>query len=1045
VRQARALGVRVIDRCNLTILSEPGQEDLAAFLAEQGVEVTASLPCYSPANVDRQRGDGVFERSIAGLRQLNALGYGDPARHPQDGLVLNLVYNPQGAVLPPPQGPLEADYKRELLLHFGIRFDHLFALTNMPIQRFGSTLVSKGTFGSYMQLLRDSYRPENLETVMCRSLLSVDWQGFLYDCDFNQMLGLRASVSGRSQPHLRDLLKHDPGHGHPHCRPLLRLHRRPGQQLRRGAGDRCTRCRGRGGDSHGRGCALMARPSKPLLWASAAAVALVALWAWQHFGLGALLTLDNLKASRDALQAQVLSAPVATAAVFFAVYVAAAALSIPGALILTLAAGAMFGLGWGLLLVSFASSLGALLAFLAARYLLRDAIQARFGKALAPINDGVKKDGTFYLLTLRLVPVFPFWLINLLMGLTPMGAGLLRRQPARHAGRHGGVRERGHAAGGHPVARGHPLAGLLGSFVLLGLFPLLAKAGVAWLRRRKVYAKWTKPRAFDRNLVVIGAGAGGLVSAYIAAAVKAKVTLIEGHKMGGDCLNFGCVPSKALIRSAKMVRQLKKASELGVADAAGRVDFAAVMKRVHDVIADIEPHDSVERYTGLGVEVLQGHARITSPWSVEVTLADGRQQTLTTKNIVIAAGRQPLRAADPGAEGSRLPDQRHRVGPDRVAPAPGGAGRRPDRQRAGAELRAPGQRRHAGGDGAAHHGARGPGGVGTGGRLAARRWRERAHRPPGGARRGGGGEKRLIAKAGGAEVVIPFDAAVRRGPQARVTGYGLEELGIPLTPRKTIETNAYLQTLYPNIYAVGDVAGPFQFTHTAAHQAWYAAVNALFGRFRRFKADYSRDPLGHLHRPRGGACGPERERGQGAGRGLEVTTLRHRRPRPRDCRRHRARLRQGAHRAGQGQDPGRDHRRRACRRPAGRIRAGHEAWPGAEQDPRHHPHLPDAGRSQQVRRRRMEAGACAAEAAAVGGPLPRLGANMTNLNRRKLLGLTLAAAAAALASPAHAQSPGFDHHHAAWTALLAQACAARSRRPGHAGGLRRASRLTERR
>jgi radical SAM/Cys-rich protein len=206
VRQARAAGVRVIDRCNLTILSEPGHEDLAAFLAEQGVEITASLPCYSPANVDRQRGDGVFERSITGLRQLNALGYGDPA----GGRVLNLVYNPQGAVLPPPQGPLEADYKRELLLHFGIRFDHLFALTNMPIQRFGSTLVSKGTFGTYLQLLRGSYRAENLDTVMCRSLLSVDWQGFLYDCDFNQMLGLRANWEGQPRPHLRDLLCHDP-------------------------------------------------------------------------------------------------------------------------------------------------------------------------------------------------------------------------------------------------------------------------------------------------------------------------------------------------------------------------------------------------------------------------------------------------------------------------------------------------------------------------------------------------------------------------------------------------------------------------------------------------------------------------------------------------------------------------------------------------------------------------------------------------------------------------------------------------------------------
>lgn len=202
VAQARSGGVRVIDRCNLTILSEPGQEGLAQFLAEQGVEITASLPCYSPANVDRQRGDGVFERSIAGLRTLNALGYGQQG----SGLVLNLVYNPQGPVLPPPQGPLEADYKRELWQHFGICFNHLFAITNMPVQRFGSTLLSKGSFDAYMRLLKDAYRPENLQTVMCRTLLSVDWQGYLYDCDFNQMLGMPATLGSATRPHLRDLL-----------------------------------------------------------------------------------------------------------------------------------------------------------------------------------------------------------------------------------------------------------------------------------------------------------------------------------------------------------------------------------------------------------------------------------------------------------------------------------------------------------------------------------------------------------------------------------------------------------------------------------------------------------------------------------------------------------------------------------------------------------------------------------------------------------------------------------------------------------------------
>ncbi len=586
VRQARSLGARVVDRCNLTILSEPGQEDLAGFLAEQGVEVTASLPCYSPANVDRQRGDGVFERSIAGLRQLNALGYGDPS----GGLVLNLVYNPQGPTLPPAQEPLEADYKRELQLHFGIRFNHLFALTNMPIQRFGSTLVSKGTFAAYMQLLRDSYREHNPAR----------------------------PAAARSD-----------GRRHPHRRPLLRLHGRPGQQLRRGAA--CVGVPDAYGGVRSRRdrSAMMARPSKALLWAGAAGVAIVASWAWQHFDVGALLTLESLKASRDALQARVQAEPLATAALFFAVYAAATALSIPGAVILTLAAGAMFGLGWGLLLVSFASSLGALLAFLVARHLLRDRIQSRFGKALAPVNEGVRQDGTFYLLTLRLVPVFPFWLINLLMGLTPMGTG--RFYVVSQIGMLAGTAVYVNAGTqlGALQSPGDVLSpGLLGSFVLLGLFPLLAKAGVGWLARRKVYAKWTKPRSFDRNLVVVGAGAGGLVSAYIAAAVKAKVTLIEGHKMGGDCLNFGCVPSKALIRSAKMARQLKKAQELGVADAVGRVDFASVMQRVHRVIRDVEPHDSAERYTALGVEVLQGHARITSPWTVEVTLADGTTQAL---------------------------------------------------------------------------------------------------------------------------------------------------------------------------------------------------------------------------------------------------------------------------------------------------------------------------------------------------------------------------------------------------------------------------------
>ena len=205
VQRARQLGVRVIDRCNLTILSEPGYEGLTEFLASEGVEVTASLPCYSRGNVDKQRGDGVFERSISALQALNKLGYAQSG----SGLVLNLVYNPQGPVLPPSQQQLEADYKKELADHFGIGFNQLFVIVNMPIQRFGSTLVSKGQFNGYMDLLKANYLDANLDSVMCRTLVSVDWQGYLYDCDFNQMLGMPSPIGEGMRPHVRDLLDHD--------------------------------------------------------------------------------------------------------------------------------------------------------------------------------------------------------------------------------------------------------------------------------------------------------------------------------------------------------------------------------------------------------------------------------------------------------------------------------------------------------------------------------------------------------------------------------------------------------------------------------------------------------------------------------------------------------------------------------------------------------------------------------------------------------------------------------------------------------------------
>ncbi|GAB4563283.1 MAG: bifunctional TVP38/TMEM64 family protein/FAD-dependent oxidoreductase [Rhizobacter sp.] len=585
----------------------------------------------------------------------------------------------------------------------------------------------------------------------------------------------------------------------------------------------------------------MAAPSRyARRWAAAAVVVLLAVLLYRHFELGQLLTLDSLKASRDSLLAQYQANPWVTLAAFFTVYVVVTALSIPGATVLTLAAGAMFGLGVGLVLASFASSIGATLAFLASRYLLRDSVQSRFGKQLAPINDGVKRDGALYLLTLRLVPVFPFFVINLLMGLTPM--------PAR---RFYWVSQLGMLAGTAVyVNAGTQLAaiqslrdvvspGLLLSFALLGVFPLIGKAVADWLKARKVYAKWPKPKTFDRNIVVIGAGAGGLVTSYIGAAVKARVTLVEGHKMGGDCLNFGCVPSKALIRSAKLAQQIRKAGALGVRDAHGTVDFVAVMARVQRVVADIEPHDSVERYTGLGVEVLQGHAHITSPWSVEITTSAGTQ-TLTTRSIVIAAGAQPFVPPIPGLAEvgcvtsdtvwglTQLPRRLVVLGGGPIGCELAQSFARLGSQVTQVEMAPRVMLREDDDAAALVTAALQADGV----RLLTGHQAVRCERV--------GDTKRLIVQHGEAEVAIEFDellCAVGRSP--RVTGYGLEALGIELTPRKTIATDAYLRTNVPNIYAVGDVAGPYQLTHVAAHQAWYAAVNALFGRFKKFKADYS--------------------------------------------------------------------------------------------------------------------------------------------------------------------------------------------------------------
>ena len=577
-----------------------------------------------------------------------------------------------------------------------------------------------------------------------------------------------------------------------------------------------------------------------LLAAAALATAFFAL------DLHQVLTFDGIKASMGQFAAWRDASPLWVAGGYFVLYVIVTALSLPGAAVMTLAGGALFGLGWGLLIVSFASTIGATLAFLVSRHLLRDSVQARFGERLKAINDGIARDGAFYLFTLRLVPVFPFFLINLLMGLTPIRAATFYW-----------VSQLGMLPGtlvyvnaGTELAAVSSLADILSpalllSFALLGVFPLLARKLVAWVQARRVYARWQRPARFDLNLVVIGAGAAGLVTAYIAAAVKAKVTLVEANKMGGDCLNTGCVPSKALIRSAKLAHQIRHASHYGLDTAEPSFSFRTVMARVQDVIRRIEPHDSVERYTGLGVEVVQGYARVVDPWTVEVALNDGGTQRITTRSIVIAAGARPAVPPLPGldAVGYLTSDTvwdafaRLDAPPRRLVVLGGGPigcelaqcfarlgsqvtqiGRAPQLLPREDEDVAAFARASLARDGVQ---------VLTG--FAALRC-EREDTPA-------GPRKFIVVAHAGEEMRIAFDELLCAvGREARLDGYGLEEIGIPV--QQTVVTNDYLETLYPNIYAAGDVAGPYQFTHVAAHQAWYAAVNALFGNLKRFKVDY---------------------------------------------------------------------------------------------------------------------------------------------------------------------------------------------------------------
>ena len=556
-------------------------------------------------------------------------------------------------------------------------------------------------------------------------------------------------------------------------------------------------------------------------------------------GVAAFLLLDgqqylSLGFFRDLYSQQ----PQLTALIYFLIYILVTGLSLPGAALLTIVGGMVFGLWLGLLIVSFASTIGATLAFLASRFILKEWVQAKFSGYLGPINRGMEKDGGFYLFSLRLIPLFPFWAINLVMGLMPIST--IRFYWVSQLGMLAGTLVFVNAGASLGAVEEFSAAGILApqlviSFALLAAFPWLARQFVALVRRRKALTGYTRPKHFDANLLVIGAGSAGLVSAYIAATVKAKVMLVEKTKMGGDCLNTGCVPSKALIRAAKSVAEIKRADQFGVSIGSPSVDFASVMARVQQVIKEIEPHDSVERFTDLGVDCIAGEARFISPWEVEV---DGR--TISAEKIILATGASPIVPQIPGLDAVepltsenlwQLPTL-----PKRLLIMGGGAigcEMAQTFQRLGSQVilvEAKSQllpREDA--DLAA----------GVSSSLVAEGVDIMTDHRVISVQSEGTARTAVLSGPDNSSVTVEFDRIlVAVGRQANTSGFGLESLGVALNKDGTVAVDAYLRTSCPTIFACGDVAGPYQLTHAAGHQAWFAGVNALFGQFKKFAVDY---------------------------------------------------------------------------------------------------------------------------------------------------------------------------------------------------------------
>ncbi|MDB5365548.1 MAG: dihydrolipoyl dehydrogenase [Rhodospirillales bacterium] len=582
-------------------------------------------------------------------------------------------------------------------------------------------------------------------------------------------------------------------------------------------------------------------------------------------GLQHELTFEALGLRRAALAGTIERSPLSAALIFVAVYIAVTALSLPGAAILTLAAGALFGFVTGTILASVASVTGATLAFLAARFVLRDSVQRRFGARLRAIDEGFAREGAVYLLALRLAPVVPFFVVNLLVALTklPTRSYVLYSWIGMLPGTLVYVWA-GTQLGAIQSPRDVLSPGLIAAFIALAIFPLVARRLWAVSQRRRVLARWTRPKSFDFNLIVIGAGSAGLVASLIGATTKAKVALIERDKMGGDCLNTGCVPSKALIRTTRLLADAARAKEFGLDSLAASFDFATVMDRVRRVVAQVEPHDSEERFRGLGVDVLHGEARIVDPWRVQLG-----ERTLTTRAIVVASGAAPLVPKLPGVETAAYVTSETiwnlRELPERLLVLGGGP--------IGCELAQ--CFRRLGSDVTI---------VDLAPRLLTKEDPDAAEAVATKFREEGirlvlghkavrfEGNALIAATEDGREARLEFDRVLLAlGRKPRTSGFGLEELGVRLTRQGTIEHDESLRaTTIPTIHVCGDVAGPYQFTHTAGHQGFYAAFNSLFGDLVRLKADYRVIPWATFTEPEVARVGLSEDEAREQGVAVEV-------------------------------------------------------------------------------------------------------------------------------------------------------------------------------